>query len=74
MGGVRNSQNKRNVIYGAPLINHSGLVPNLKRIPIEGGNPKRPRLILVARRDIEPGEELLYDFGIKDKDHPFTLT
>jgi histone-lysine N-methyltransferase SETD8 len=36
---------------------------------------KQPRLILVARRPLEEGEELLYDYGDRSKDslkaHPW---
>ena len=38
-------------------------------------NGKRPRLILVAKHDIEPGTELLYDYGDRSKEslavHPW---
>jgi len=46
------------------LVNHSKLKPNcdIQVEAIEG----QPRLILVAAQDIEEGEELTYDYGIKD--------
>jgi histone-lysine N-methyltransferase SETD8 len=38
-------------------------------------NGKSPRLILVAKHDIEPGTELLYDYGDRSKEslaaHPW---
>ncbi|VDN42624.1 unnamed protein product, partial [Gongylonema pulchrum] len=43
------------------LINHSVLRPNLKTKVVELKGTKH--LILVAKRDIEVGEELLYDYG-----------
>lgn len=43
------------------LINHSALRPNLKTKAIELNGIQH--LILVAKRDIEVGEELLYDYG-----------
>lgn len=47
--------------YKGRLINHSVLRPNLKTkvVEIKG----RVHLILVAKKDIELGEELLYDYG-----------
>jgi histone-lysine N-methyltransferase SETD8 len=55
------------------LVNHSRLTPNLQtKVLVFNGTP---RLILVARRDIEPGEELLYDYGDRSKEsleaHPW---
>jgi len=49
--------------YGR-LVNHSKLKPNcvIQVEAIEG----RPRLILMAAQDIEDGEELAYNYGIKD--------
>ncbi|CAH8535841.1 unnamed protein product [Schistosoma mattheei] len=58
------------------LINHSRLKPNciVKVIPIDGV----PRLALFARKSISPGEELLYDYGDRDKEtlqlHPWLKT
>jgi len=57
------------------LLNHSCKRPNLltKVIMMNGD----PRLIFVAKRDIEEGEELLFDYGERDKqtikDHPWLL-
>ncbi|CAJ0571974.1 unnamed protein product, partial [Mesorhabditis spiculigera] len=50
--------------YKGRLINHSARRPNLwtKLIDMDG----RPSLILLAKRDIEKGEELLYDYGDRD--------
>jgi histone-lysine N-methyltransferase SETD8 len=55
------------------LVNHSRLTPNLQtKVVVFRGTP---RLILVAKRDIEPGEELLYDYGDRSKEsleaHPW---
>nr|VZH99529.1 unnamed protein product [Spirometra erinaceieuropaei] len=55
------------------LINHSRLHPNcyVKVVPID----QQPRLALFAKTDIPPGEELLYDYGDRDKEsllsHPW---
>ncbi|KAK0418275.1 hypothetical protein QR680_013471 [Steinernema hermaphroditum] len=48
--------------YKGRLINHSALKPNLKTkaVTFPDGSV---HLLLVARRDIEVGEELLYDYG-----------
>jgi len=58
--------------YGR-LVNHSRLHPNLMTKVIMNG--KSPRLILVAKHDIEPGTELLYDYGDRSKEslaaHPW---
>ncbi|KAI8502852.1 histone-lysine N-methyltransferase [Branchiostoma belcheri] len=43
------------------LINHSAKHKNLMTRSISAGG--LPRLILVAARDIQPGEELQYDYG-----------
>uniref|UniRef100_A0A0N4ZKF2 [histone H4]-lysine(20) N-methyltransferase n=1 Tax=Parastrongyloides trichosuri TaxID=131310 RepID=A0A0N4ZKF2_PARTI len=47
--------------YKARLINHSCLRPNLKTKIVDIGD--KFHLIMVALRDIEIGEELLYDYG-----------
>ncbi|XP_040578820.1 uncharacterized protein Set8 isoform X2 [Lepeophtheirus salmonis] len=55
------------------LVNHSRLHPNLltKVVILEN----KPRLILVARQDIEKYSELLYDYGDRSKEsllaHPW---
>ncbi|KAM3186362.1 hypothetical protein ACTXT7_004473 [Hymenolepis weldensis] len=55
------------------LINHSRQHPNciVKVIPID----TIPRLVLLAKTDIPPGEELLYDYGDHSKEsllaHPW---
>ena len=58
--------------YGR-LVNHSRQTPNLMTKVIMNG--KSPRLILVAKHDIEPGTELLYDYGDRSKEslaaHPW---
>ena len=57
----------------ARLVNHSRRAPNLhlQLLQFEG----RPRVALVARRDILVGEELLYDYGERRRqalaDHPW---
>lgn len=48
-------------IYKGRLINHSVLHPNLKTKVVEVKGDVH--LILIAKRDIKPGEELLYDYG-----------
>ncbi|CAJ0579042.1 unnamed protein product, partial [Mesorhabditis spiculigera] len=50
--------------YKGRLINHSYLKPNLRTKVVEVGG--RHHLILVAKRDIMEGEELLYDYGDRD--------
>ena len=50
--------------YGR-LINHSRQTPNLMMKVIMDG--KNPHLILVAKHEIEPGTELLYDYGDRSK-------
>ncbi|KAF7636915.1 Histone-lysine N-methyltransferase [Meloidogyne graminicola] len=52
--------------YKGRLINHSILRPNLRTRVIDFGESFY--LILVARRDIEIGEELLYDYGERRAD------
>uniref|UniRef100_A0A914CMV9 [histone H4]-lysine(20) N-methyltransferase n=1 Tax=Acrobeloides nanus TaxID=290746 RepID=A0A914CMV9_9BILA len=47
--------------YKGRLINHSILRPNLKTKVVE--LPNSFHLVLVAKRDIEIDEELLYDYG-----------
>uniref|UniRef100_A0A915PGI8 [histone H4]-lysine(20) N-methyltransferase n=1 Tax=Setaria digitata TaxID=48799 RepID=A0A915PGI8_9BILA len=47
--------------YKGRLINHSVVRPNLKTKVIELNGTKH--LILIAKRDIDIGEELLYDYG-----------
>ncbi|CAB3402173.1 unnamed protein product [Caenorhabditis bovis] len=47
--------------YKGRLINHSVLKPNLKTKVVSFGG--KHHLILIAKRDIEEGEELLYDYG-----------
>jgi histone-lysine N-methyltransferase SETD8 len=58
--------------YGR-LVNHSRQTPNLMTKVIMNG--KSPHLILVAKHDIEPGTELLYDYGDRSKEslavHPW---
>ena len=55
------------------LVNHSRIHPNLqtKVVIVE----ETPRLLLVAKKDIEPGTELLYDYGDRSKEsllcHPW---
>ena len=58
--------------YGR-LVNHSRQTPNLMTKVIMNG--KSLHLILVAEHDIEPGTELLYDYGDRSKEslelHPW---
>ena len=53
------------------LINHSRLEPNAasKKVIIEG----KPRLYIVAIRDIEPGEEITYDYGDRSVLIPYII-
>lgn len=58
------------------LVNHSRTSGNLLPKIIEVKD--RPRLLLVAKVDILPGEELLYDYGDRSKvslkHHPWLAT
>ncbi len=47
------------------LLNHSKANANCCTKVVGIGN--RPYLILVAARDVDVGEELLYDYGDRDK-------
>ena len=55
------------------LVNHSRLQPNCctKVVMVD----KVPRLVLIAKTDIEAGTELLYDYGDRSKEsliaHPW---
>ena len=57
------------------LVNHSKMNPNckVKIVDVRGV----PHLVLFSIRDIEIGEEILYDYGDRNKDsikaHPFLL-
>ena len=55
------------------LVNHSRLNPNCKTTVVDVRGV--PRLVLVANKMIERGEELLYDYGDRRKeslqDHPW---
>lgn len=48
------------------LVNHSRKKPNCKMEIFTHEN--KPYLILTAIRDIEPNEELLYDYGERNKE------
>lgn len=48
------------------LINHSRKKPNCKMEIFSHSN--KPYLILTATRDIEPNEEILYDYGERNKE------
>ena len=55
------------------LVNHSRVTPNMQtKVVIVKDTP---RLLLVAKKDIEPGTELLYDYGDRSKEsllcHPW---
>ena len=58
--------------YGR-LVNHSRLTPNCVTKLVMVGEV--PHLILVAKDSINPGDELLYDYGDDSKealrDHPW---
>lgn len=59
------------------LVNHSRLLPNLKARALldEAGEP---RVVLFAARDIQAGEELMFDYGDNDpasiEAHPWLRT
>ena len=57
------------------LVNHSRQHPNLTTKVIQGDSKQPPRLVLIAKYDIEPGTELLYDYGDRSKEslaaHPW---
>jgi histone-lysine N-methyltransferase SETD8 len=48
-------------------INHSIKNKNVKPIVVKS-DPDKPQLFFTALRDIMPGEELLYDYGEREKD------
>jgi histone-lysine N-methyltransferase SETD8 len=60
--------------YGR-LLNHSCKTPNCVTKVVMLPNQEEPRLILVAKQDIEEGTELLYDYGDRSKEslkaHPW---
>lgn len=49
----------------ARWINHS-CVPNCAAFVLESdsGNPRKDKVVIEAKRNIKPGEELTYDYGI----------
>ncbi len=55
------------------LVNHSRQNPNLQTKVVS--HCDQPRLILVARREVGEGDELLYDYGDRSKEslkaHPW---
>ncbi|KAL1244180.1 N-lysine methyltransferase KMT5A [Trichinella spiralis] len=57
------------------LLNHSAKDPNVKSKIVNIDD--NPRIIFVAKRDVEIGEELLYDYGDRRKDairaHPWLV-
>ena len=63
------------------LLNHSRKNPNchtrLVWIP-DGIGEQRPHLVIMAKRDIDKDEELLYDYGDRDRAalqvHPWLKT
>jgi histone-lysine N-methyltransferase SETD8 len=62
--------------YGR-LLNHSCKTPNCVTKVVMLPEQEVPRLILVAKQDIEEGTELLYDYGDRSKEslkaHPWLL-
>lgn len=48
------------------LVNHSRKRPNARMEVFTHQN--KPYLILTARKDIEPNEEILYDYGERDRE------
>lgn len=59
--------------YMGRLLNHSRKTPNLVTKTVELDS--KPHLVLLAKRDIKIGEELLYDYGDRSKEslehHPW---
>ncbi|KRX61686.1 N-lysine methyltransferase SETD8-A, partial [Trichinella sp. T9] len=55
----------RESVHKGRLLNHSAKGSNLKSKILEVNN--RPHVIFLAKRDIEAGEELLYDYGDRRK-------
>ena len=57
------------------LLNHSRLNPNCITKVIQIEKQEQPRLVLIAKCDIEAGTELLYDYGDRSKEslaaHPW---
>lgn len=57
------------------LLNHSRLTPNCITKVIQIEKQEQPRLVLIAKCDIEAGTELLYDYGDRSKEslaaHPW---
>ena len=57
------------------LLNHSKLSPNCITKVIQIEKQEKPRLVLIAKCDIEAGTELLYDYGDRSKEslaaHPW---
>lgn len=53
------------------LLNHSRRNPNCitRLVWVKDNDSKKPlpRLVIVAKRDINTGEELTYDYGDRDK-------
>jgi histone-lysine N-methyltransferase SETD8 len=49
------------------LVNHSRICPNAKAIPVEAPDGA-PTILLIALRPIQPGQEIVYDYGERRKD------
>jgi len=47
----------------ARFINHSSKQPNVKRCTVLNGPDGKPRVLMYTSREIEAGEELLWDYG-----------
>ena len=64
------------------LLNHSKKTPNcytkLIWVPDSKSRDVDPHLVILAKRDVEQGEELTYDYGDRDKSaievHPWLKT
>ena len=57
------------------LVNHSRVHPNLQtKVIVVNDDPK---LILIAKTEVEEGQELLYDYGDRSKEslkaHPWLV-
>ena len=47
------------------LANHSRKATAFVRVVTDGAAPPTPHLCLFAARDLEAGEQILYDYGVK---------
>ncbi|XP_069611650.1 N-lysine methyltransferase KMT5A-like [Ranitomeya imitator] len=50
------------------MINHSGKVHNIKPKVQDCGEGETPTILFYAERDLKPGTELLFDYGVRRND------